>query len=300
MLADIIRSSRLAAGYTQERLAGAVGVSKRTITRIEGGSPVLAETLLAICSVLRLDYAQLDRVRRSEAEAEVSPPPVLAADNPSVARHHLPDALASLRDQPGIAFVALPDLASWRASQNPPRGTDLDRSAFRGAGRRAGLLWGLALLVMLPLLVLVPATLAYPVLSHGFGRAVVVALLIMAAMCAVQAWLFLLLDKRFRRNSLLERSEAALERVVYAFSERCVHLVVAEDDRVSVIRHDLASKRDVVRTDLGASVSYAFRTDRGAVTIEAVPHDPRIEAILMRTSHEDPVRRFERPLAAAA
>jgi transcriptional regulator with XRE-family HTH domain len=299
MLADVIRSARQKEGYTQERLAGAVGVSKRTITRIESGSPVLAETLLAICSVLCLDHATLDGIRRDEMAAEPSVPEVLASDNPSVARHLIPDAIAILRDQPGVALVALPDPRSWRATQPHPRGADLERPVFRGRERRAVIWYFSGFALVIAALILMATGLAF---VSTWNRATFLPGLILtlaAGGCAILCWV-MGSGERLARMSGLEKTERLLERVAYGISERSVYLVVSEDDRISLIRHDLSSKRDVVRTDLGSSVSYAFRTDRGSVRIDAIPHDPRVDAIMMRVTRDDPVRRFERPLAAAA
>ncbi len=52
---------RIARGLTQQQLADAAGVAKRTVERLEGGRSVQMVTLVRLCRVLELT-AELDRL----------------------------------------------------------------------------------------------------------------------------------------------------------------------------------------------------------------------------------------------
>lgn len=300
MLSDTLRTSRLAAGFTQDRLAEAAGLNKRTISRMEGGSPVQAETLLALCSVLKLDYASLERMRRREAVQDPAPPPVLMAGNGSVARHLVDDALASLRDQPGVELVALPDLAAWRASRGAGPDRDLDRPAFQDNPLHGGVANVGSIAGFVAAILVIPTGLS---VWLSPGSVVHGVMILLAAFAAVFAGGFLLVERvgaATVRREANRADERVLMRRAYGFSRDSVWIVEAGDETIDVARFDLASKRQVRREDHGACVTYEFVTDRGHVVVAGIPHDPRVEAVLMRTTPEDPVRSIARPLAAAA
>lgn len=62
-----IRQARLAKSWTQSVLADSAGISEKTVRRAEAGERIQAETVLALCSVLGLDPANL------KSEAEMNP-----------------------------------------------------------------------------------------------------------------------------------------------------------------------------------------------------------------------------------
>jgi transcriptional regulator with XRE-family HTH domain len=69
--ASIIREARIGKRMTQEHLAIAACVSKRTVIRAEQGKPTTTETLRSICSVLGMDATDMPTVgsvRRSPKE----------------------------------------------------------------------------------------------------------------------------------------------------------------------------------------------------------------------------------------
>lgn len=53
-LGETITRHRVSHGLTQQQLAGAVGVSRQTIARVETGHSVASETLTEIAAVLGL------------------------------------------------------------------------------------------------------------------------------------------------------------------------------------------------------------------------------------------------------
>lgn len=55
----VLRERRLALRMTQGQLAGAAGLTRKTVIRAEAGSPVSFETLKAICAVLEIDSSTL-------------------------------------------------------------------------------------------------------------------------------------------------------------------------------------------------------------------------------------------------
>ena len=56
---EVVRAARRRAKLTQEALAGAAGLSRATVQRVEAGADVSFETILSICAVLGLDAKAL-------------------------------------------------------------------------------------------------------------------------------------------------------------------------------------------------------------------------------------------------
>jgi len=52
-----VRDARGALGWTQEHLAGAAGVSSKTVKRIEAGAAISPDSLRDVCAALGLDFA---------------------------------------------------------------------------------------------------------------------------------------------------------------------------------------------------------------------------------------------------
>lgn len=82
-----LRAARAKLKMTQSILAGASGLSERTVMRAEKGRPVSAENLRSLCAVLGLDAADLVRT-----EASAAPPAQEALQPPSAA--HEPPCVA--------------------------------------------------------------------------------------------------------------------------------------------------------------------------------------------------------------
>jgi transcriptional regulator with XRE-family HTH domain len=56
----VIRSARMARGWSQSHLAEAAGLSKRTVMRAEGGAKVAGESLMAMGAALGVDLFHAD------------------------------------------------------------------------------------------------------------------------------------------------------------------------------------------------------------------------------------------------
>ncbi len=68
MTGDTIRSAREARSWSQAHLAGAAGLSLRTVQRLERGRASAPETLLAVAGALELDIAELTAGRSAPGE----------------------------------------------------------------------------------------------------------------------------------------------------------------------------------------------------------------------------------------
>lgn len=75
--ATLVKAGRLAARLSQQALADAVGVSRSTVLRWEGGSqkPENAEVVAKLAEVIREDYNRLMRAAGLALEAEGAPEP---------------------------------------------------------------------------------------------------------------------------------------------------------------------------------------------------------------------------------
>lgn len=67
----LIQKLRLKRGWSQQQLAGASGLSVRTIQRIEAGQPASVETLKSIAAVFEVDFSTLDPEKQM-ATTEIS------------------------------------------------------------------------------------------------------------------------------------------------------------------------------------------------------------------------------------
>ena len=119
-LASTIRTARLAAPMSQEQLAGAAGLSRKTVSRVEGGEPPSAETLLALCSVLRLDASTVAPNIAAPARAAAPGPEELAAmatwphDTPERKALVADMARAAYVEVPGAVAMVTPDVGAYR------------------------------------------------------------------------------------------------------------------------------------------------------------------------------------------
>lgn len=300
-LAQHLKARRLELGYTQERLADAARLSKRTIARIESGHPAQAETLLAVCSVLRLDHAEAEALRRAEQAGPAPAPPVLVPDSVGVSRDLLPDALAAIAGEPDIALVVLPDLAAWRAAGDPGRGADLSRTVYAAKARFWKAIDAHTFLLILAALVIPSLCLAW-IQAHASREVLVGAF----AVTLPALLIGLSIGGDFALKWGPQRQQAAwlerrLERMAYAVSGDCVREILVLDHEVQVRRLDLADKVQAKRIACGVRVSYEIATRTGGLTLHALPQDERLDAILLRTGPGDVVRRIPRgalPLAA--
>ncbi len=105
-IATTIRAARVAAPMSQEQLAIAAGLSRKTVSRIEGGETPSAETLLALCSVLRLDASELAPDLPSSAREVLPTAGELAAM--ATWPHDTPERKAVIADLARVAALKVP------------------------------------------------------------------------------------------------------------------------------------------------------------------------------------------------
>ena len=304
MTPERLKILRVARGFTQARLAQAAGLNKRTVSRMERGSPVQSESLIAVCSVLGVEPSEARPEPREAARPDVA---VVAADNPSVSRHLVGEALSALAEYPDVAALALPDLAAWRASRRPPRGSDLNRAVFsphadtwEALGRFGFMAGFLLMLAGVPASVLLSKLTPAP---WGMAAGVVVLIVCMAPLAVIPFLVLFVGDPRIANAFVEER----LGRTLWAFSDGCVREIVVGADAVTVRRFDLSGRIDLRRRAVEGRVDYDLDTAEGSLRILAVPIDPRIEGIMLTDDPGAIVRRLARTstpapsaLAAAA
>lgn len=105
-IATTIRTARIAAPMSQEQLALAARLSRKTVSRVEGGETPSAETLLALCSVLQLDASAL----ASGIPLAAGPALPSAEDLAAMATwpHDAPERKAFMADLAKVALLKVP------------------------------------------------------------------------------------------------------------------------------------------------------------------------------------------------
>lgn len=93
-IADTIRESRLARGWSQEQLAGIAGISPRTVQRLEQGQPPALETLKALAAAFGTSVADLRKgaepLAKDDAMTESADTAAVPARDPArIFRRHL-------------------------------------------------------------------------------------------------------------------------------------------------------------------------------------------------------------------
>lgn len=127
-IAEMIQQRRQDANMSQAVLAQACGVSERTIIRIESGSRPSSETLMALCSVLKIapEAARAAMPDAPEPAAETGPSRSMPSFGPMSDSSKATGLRTALSRNPDAAWVACGDVM---AGLNSPEGQDWLRQA---------------------------------------------------------------------------------------------------------------------------------------------------------------------------
>lgn len=275
----LLRNRRKALGYTQARLAEAADVDIRTIGRAEAGHPIAAETLVALRSVLGLEVD----------EVQDSPPDHAAQGEFTVIRpgkHQdqvglLTDIRAALRGVPGVHTVVLPDCSVRHKPWRPVsfgKHTTPGLAAFTAFVSVPG---GGAFVLMLN-------QLGFPVIPKAPSGMLMHFAASMAFLALILVWFWRMdirVEARIYRNTLRFLQNMRLEATsgrAYAFGDGTIHLITVSADTIDRRELRIDAKRAVERGVNDDTVSYSVPTHDGRVSLQFLPSDPRIDALLMR------------------
>lgn len=277
MSADVIRSRRAALGLTQAGLAAKARIDTKTVSRAEAGHRMSADTLTALAQALELPITELTQAAdRNDAVAEDRPLPVIRSGKASDQTDHIAVAQFLFREMADIELIVLPD----QKPRHRPSAIVIATAAGFTCGFTPMILAACYAAGLLG---------TWPLSWMGIAIATLAALATATGFYALCEWVRRFgSDNRPPANRVYGIGRDRIEVIDLRPFEGCWPRIRRREVRID-------TEAAIVRCPMADTTMYWIPTRQDREILQAIPQDPRVDAVLMRDPAEWGLHTIEYP-----